>query len=150
MNNPYATPKSQVADSKVIEHGGWFRTVSITLGCSLLALFLSWGIAPSLARILTESAGLSTDVPAPLFFILDELFSLLSFFVGCFLAARLSKGQTRIAVLGVALAGWLVYFVEVGGIQGMLHSEFPLWYEFFPSHCLPAVVVLILVRQRES
>jgi len=96
------------------------------------------------------SPGVASASPPPIFLIADLALSFLFFLLGCFLAARLSKGHIAAAAMGVAAIGWLVYFTEVGGLTGMLNSEFPAWYEFFPSHLLAAAIAIALARRNET
>jgi hypothetical protein len=60
--------------------------------------------------------------------------SFLAFFTSGLLAAKLARVRPYVAALGVSLIGWIIYFNEVGGLTGMLHSEYPIWYDFAPVH----------------
>ncbi len=146
MNNPYAPPGAHVEDPELPSRGGVLRIAGVVLGLSLVTLTLSWILAPMLASELTKLAGLATNQPSKIFLLLDLIMSCAIFFFGCFLGARASKGRPFLAALGIGLVGWLVYFVEVGGLYGMLYSKYPLWYEFFPSHLGTALFAAYLVR----
>ena len=115
-----------------------------------ISLALAWLGAPVVAAELAQLLGLGiggTDTP-PAFLAIDLVLSVLAFFVGGYFAAKLSRGHFFFAAAGVGLVGWLVYFTEVGGLQGMLGSEFPLWYEFFPSHVLAALAAWLAARRQ--
>ena len=72
-------------------------------------------------------------------------------FVACaYAAARICYGRELLAIIAVCLVGWAVFFYEAGGLSGMLGAGFPLWYEFFPSHVIAALIAFWLVRRRQS
>ena len=147
-NNPFSPPSSEVADAAINSRSSWLRNVLLVVGFSALSLALSWLLGPAIASLVPVSAD-TRALPPPLFFAVDVLFSFLFFWLGCYLAARLSRGHYVVAASGVAAIGWLVYFIEVGGLRGMLNSEYPLWYEFFPIHILAAVIAILFARRRE-
>jgi len=150
MTNRYTPPSSEVADIEPERRASWLRTALLVLGCSAGSLALSWFLAPAIASLIPISPGAANAGPPSSFLAVDLALSFLFFLLGCFLAARFSKGHIAVASLGVAAVGWLVYFAEVGGFTGMLKSEFPFWYEFFPSHLLAAVIAIVLAERNES
>jgi hypothetical protein len=148
MKNLYAPPTANVEDPSVVSRAGWLRVISAVLGFSVVSLLLSWFLAPLLAEHLSKLAGFASERPGTAFFLLDLILSCSAFLVGCYMAARVVKGRPFIAAVGVGAVGWLVYFVEVGGPSGMLHSAYPLWYEFFPCHLSAAVLAAYLAKRR--
>jgi hypothetical protein len=150
MNNPFRPPATQVADVATSKRPSWPRTAFLVLVFAALSLVLSWFVVPALVSLLpahVDEAGLVSTTATPAFLAVDLALSFLVFVAGCYLAARLSHGHGTAAAAGVAAIGWLVYFTEVGGLQGMLGSEFPAWYEFFPSHILAAFLAVALARR---
>jgi hypothetical protein len=151
MSNPFTPPTAPVADaSPTPPKPSWLRTALLIAACGSLSLALSWLLAPKVAGAIAQALGITgTDTP-PEFLAIDLALSVLAFIAGSYLAAKLSHGHAFVSAAGVGLVGWLVYFTEVGGLQGMLNSEFPSWYEFFPSHSSAALVAWLLARQRRN
>ena len=114
---------------------GWVRLLLAVVIASITALLLSWFLAPRLSTLFAKYMGYDTqiEIPKALLFV-DLVLSTIFFFLGSLLSIKLAKSRPYIAAFGVSVIGWAVYFSEVGGLNGMLHSEYPLWYEFFPSH----------------
>ena len=132
MTNPYDPPSTTVQDAGLEPRPGWLRLIASIIGSALLALALSWIAAPWLAAVLF---GQPDDVSVPTAFLLCGLvLSFLAFFASALLAAKLARARPYVAALGVSLIGWIVYFNEVGGLTGMLHSVYPIWYDFAPLH----------------
>ena len=138
-------------DLAVEKPPSWYRTVFLVAIFSGMSLALSWLIAPFIASTVALLLGMggSGETP-PALLALDLVLSLLAFILGCYGAARLSRGHFLFAAGGVALLGWVVYFAEAGGVQGMLKSQYPIWYEFFPSHFSAALLAIYLVRRRKA
>ncbi|MDO9002759.1 MAG: hypothetical protein Q7V20_04805 [Aquabacterium sp.] len=138
-------------DLAVEKPPSWYRTVFLVAIFSAMSLALSWLIAPFIASTVALLLGMgwSGETP-PALLALDMALSLLAFILGCYGAARLSRGHFLFAAAGVALVGWVVYFAEAGGVQGMLKSQYPIWYEFFPSHFSAALLAIYLVRRRKA
>lgn len=149
MNDRYAPPTAPVAD--IVDSPArptWLRTGLLVLAFGGLSLALAWMVAPMGAALIATLLGADEADSSNLFILLDLVLSALVFFLGCYLAARLSRGHAFVAAAGVGGMGWLVYFLAVGGVEGMLDGDFPLWYEFFPSHILTALVAWFLARRR--
>lgn len=149
MNNRFSPPGTEVADPVHLSPTTWRRTIGAVLLFSLAALVLAWFVAPLLAAFLmqlSESEGAA--VPTG-FLVLDVVFSTAVFFGGCYCAARMANGHAIAAALAVGAIGTVVYFLQTGG-GTLTNSEFPLWYTFFPTHVLPAAMVAIYARRRES
>jgi hypothetical protein len=134
-------PRTQTSFSKV------FATVLVA---STVALLLSWVLAPLLAEALAVSLGHEVEPPGAAMLAFDLLLSAAAFVACAYAAARICHGRELLAIIAVCLVGWAVFFYEVGGLSGMLGAGFPLWYEFFPSHVIAALIALWLVRRRES
>ena len=111
-------------------------------GCALLGLALSWVVAPTLAALATQRPGADVGTPGTAFLVLDLLLSVAAFQVACALAIRFAPGRRWPAACAVAAIGSVVFLDARGGIDGMAASDFPLWYEFFPSHVLAAALAL--------
>ena len=132
MATPYDPPATPVQDAGPEPGPGWLRLIASIVVSALLALALSWIAAPWLATLLfgkPESVSVATS-----FLLCDLVLSFLAFFASALLAAKLARARPYIAALGVSLIGWSVYFREAGGLTGMLHSEYPIWYDFAPVH----------------
>lgn len=147
MNDRYAPPAAPVAD--IVDSPrkpSWIRTSLLVLAFGCLSVALAWLVVPVAAATLL---GIDDAETPSVFIALDLVLSALVFFLGCYLAARLSRGHAFVAAAGVGFMGWLVYFLEVGGFNGMIDGEFPLWYEFFPSHSLTAAIAWLLARRSD-
>ncbi len=114
---------------------GWGRLLLAVIIASIITLLLAWFLAPLLATLFAKHMGYDTQIEIPKTLLLvDLVLSTIFFFLGSLLSIRLAKSRPYVAAFGVSIIGWAVYYAEVGGLDGMLHSEYPLWYEFFPSH----------------
>ena len=128
----------------------WARTLSLIAAFSIAALALAWVVVPVIAAVLSQLLfGATTGTP-PEFLALDLALSFLAFLAACYGAAALSRGHPVATATGVAVVGWLVYFVVVGGLEGMFSGDLPVWYEAFPLHFLAAVLGCRLARRRAS
>ncbi|MBR7778908.1 hypothetical protein [Undibacterium rugosum] len=151
MNNPSTPPKPPLADiSSKIEQPSWLRTLLLVVGFGVLSLALAWLVIPCIVEKITYMLGISSVETPPVLLILDILLSTLAFFASCYLAAKFSRGHVLFAAAGVGFIGWIVYFLEVGGLDGIVTSEFPFWYEFFPSHLLPVYLAWFVVKYSKS
>jgi hypothetical protein len=138
MTNPYEPPGTTVQDAGPQPTPGWLRLVASIIVASLLALALAWIVAPWLVGVLL---GRPADASVPTSFLLcDMALSFIAFCVGALLAAKLAGARPYVAALGVSFIGWLVYFIEVGGLPGMLHSVYPFWYDFAPVHLIAGLL----------
>jgi hypothetical protein len=114
---------------------GWTRLFLAVTGASIITLLFAWLFAPVLATFLAKYIVNNTQVEMlNALLIIDLALSAIFFFLGSLLAIKLAKSRPYLAAFGVSMIGWAVYYAEVGGINGMLYSEYPMWYEFFPSH----------------
>jgi hypothetical protein len=77
-----------------------------------------------------------------LFLAIDLLLSVAAIFIGCRVAASGSRGRIVIAALGVAVLSALFYLYQIGGFEGMVSAEFPLWYQFFPVNLTALLLAL--------
>ncbi|MGZ5193996.1 MAG: hypothetical protein ACXWJM_01055 [Ramlibacter sp.] len=152
MNERFKPPTSLVADVNVREEPSWYRTASLVIVISVVSLGLAWFVVPSIAAFISQTAGFGNteNSPPPAVLAIDLVLTTIVAFVGCYSAARLSRGHYFLAAAGVGLVGALVYFVEVGGLTGMLRSDFPVWYDFFPDDALAALAAWILARRRHE
>jgi hypothetical protein len=148
MTNPFTPPASEVRDMAPEGKSHWLRTALLVMAFGGLSLAVAWTIAPLVAGGIARVLGINGNAGLPAFLAIDLALSTLTFFAGCYLAAHLSHGHAFVAAAGVAFMGWIVYFTEVGGLQGMLNSEYPRWYEFFPEHCVAAIAAWLLARRR--
>jgi hypothetical protein len=148
MRNPFAPPTAKVEDLRDDSAASVRKTLAATLGAAAAALVLAWMLVPLLAEALVRLVRSPAKVPDPPMLALDLLFSTAVWFAGSYVAGRIAAGRHWLAAVGVGMIGWLVYFIEVGGITGILSSEFPLWYELSPSHIGPAVVAGLLLSRR--
>ena len=149
MPNPYLPPRTPLQDPDRSPRSSWPRTLALIAAFGLLSLMLAWVAAPLLAKSLTVLLGIDEEQPTTAFLALDLLLSFGAAFAGCLGAARLSHGRAVAAAFGVGAVGAIFYLLAVGGFSGMLRGEFPLWYEFFPSDLLAAVLAsMIAVRPR--
>ena len=151
MNNPFTPPGAEVADIGDKPPASWLRTALLVVGFGGGALVLAWFIVPLLVATALIPLGvrIDTEAPAP-FLLLDLVLSVLVFVAACYFAAVLSRGHAAFAAWAVAVMGWLVYFIEVGGLDGMYSSQFPFWYDFFPSHVFAAIVGLWLAKRHDA
>ena len=131
MTNPYAPPDAPVADMNP-PPAGWGKVLAMIVAGWLLANFLAWLIAPLLASAVVQAMGEEPDQPVTLFLAIDLLLSIAAIYAGCRVAAWGSRGRIVIAALGVAVLSALFYLYQIGGIEGMVSAEFPLWYQLFP------------------
>lgn len=151
MDNPYDPPQSIVRDVSPGRGPGWLRLIGSVLLSAAIALVLAWTIAPWIAGLVTDTryfaggSGLSAS-----FLLTDEIASFVFFFASSFLATVLAGSRPYLAALGVSFFGWLVYFAEVGGLQGMLHSSFAWWYEFSPTHLASGLLAGFLAARRQA
>lgn len=114
---------------------GWGRLLLAVIVASIITLLLAWFVAPLLATLFANHMGYDTLSETPTALLLVDLaLSTTFFFMGSLLSIKIAKSRPYIAAFGVSAIGWAVYYTEAGGIDGMLHSMYPLWYEFFPSH----------------
>jgi hypothetical protein len=150
MTNRFAPPQAEVKDQALSHPTSWPRTIGAVAIFSMIALALAWFVAPLLAAFLMQVSGHEGPSIPTGFLVLDLAFSTVVFFGGCYLAARRANRHAVIASVAVGVVGMVVYFLQTGGTQGLSSSEFPLWYTFFPTHVLPAVVVAAIAARRES
>ena len=135
MDNPYTPPHAAVSDIAPTPKPGWVRLIVAVIISSALALPLAWFVAPPIAQAIGRAQGPATEQEAMTRFLLGDMgISFCIFFLCSLLATHMARSRPFIAALGVSVVGWLVYFVEVGGVTGMLQSVYPLWYEFTPTH----------------
>ena len=150
MINPYTPPEAHVEDIAEPRSPGWLRVFLAVVAFSALALVLSWFVAPAASSVIMSGLGASPGTPNAAFLFVDLLLSFLAFVLSCSLAARMAWSHHVVAAFGVALIGWLVYFVVAGGPWAMLSSQYPLWYEFFPSHFGAAALAVYLAPRRRT
>jgi hypothetical protein len=139
MTNPYAPPEAPVADVNP-PPAGWGKVIVMIVAGWLLANFLAWLIAPLLASAAAEAVGEEPD--KSLFLVIDLLLSVAAIFIGCRVAASGSRGRIVIAALGVAMLSAVFYLYQIGGFEGMVSAEFPLWYQFFPVNLTALLLAL--------
>ncbi len=139
MTNPYAPPEAPVADMNP-PPAGWGKVLAMIAAGWLLANFLAWLIAPLLASAAAQAVGEEPD--KSLFLALDLLLSVAAIFIGCRVAASGSRGRIVVAVLGVAVLSALFYLYQIGGFEGLVSAEFPLWYQFFPVNLTALLLAL--------
>jgi hypothetical protein len=150
MNNPFTPPGAEVADVGDKPRASWLRTVLLVIGFGAASLFVAWFIVPLLVAIALMPLGVRIDgTPPPLFLLLDLALSFGVSIAACYFAAALSRGHAIFAAWSVAVIGWGVYFIEVGGLDGMFSSPFPFWYDMFPSDILAAFIAVWLVKRHE-
>ena len=149
MTNPFAPPNAEVNDVLERQRATLARLLLVITGASLAALLLSWVVAPMLAGLLASALGQPVEPPGSAMLIFDVIFSLVAFTACCFLAAKLCAKRELHAVSAVAAIGSAIFFFEAGGLSGMLNAEYPLWYEFVPTHIGAAILALTLLRQRD-
>jgi uncharacterized Tic20 family protein len=152
MNNPYKTPAAILAEiGPNHKRPGLAQTLAAIIGFSILSLLLAWLIAPMLAWEINKIISPDGTESLPIILAIDVVVSFSIFLFCSYCAAKLSGRHTLIAAFAVGLIGWLVYFIEVGGIEGITQSEYGLWYELFPTHFLPATISWLLIkRQRKN
>ena len=149
MDNPYEPPHSIVRDVGPGRRPGWLRLIGSVLFSAAIGLVLAWSVAPWIAGLVTHTqyfGGASKLSPSFLF--VDDVASFVFLLASSFLATVLAGSRPYVAALGVSFFGWLVYFVEVGGLQGMLNSSFPWWYEFSPTHLVSGLLAGFLAARR--
>lgn len=113
----------------------WLRLLLSILISSIVACLLSWIVSPIIASLFAHYIEPTSSSGTPNSLLLIDLFlSTLFFFIGSLLSIKLAKSRPYFAAFGVSFIGWLVYYLEAGGLNGMLNSVYPLWYEFFPSN----------------
>jgi hypothetical protein len=139
MTNPYAPPEAPVADMNP-PPAGWGKVIVMIAAGWLLANFLAWLIAPLLASAVVQAVGEEPD--KSLFLAIDLLLSVAAIFIGCRVAASGSRGRIVIAALGVAVLSTVFYFYQIGGFEGLVSAEFPLWYQFFPVNLTALLLAL--------
>jgi hypothetical protein len=141
MTNPYAPPDAPVADMNP-PPAGWGKVLAMIAAGWMLANFLAWLIAPLVASAVVLALGDEPDKPVTLFLSIDLLLSIAAIYLGCRVAAWGSRGRIVIAALGVALSSALFYLYQIGGFDGMVSAEFPLWYQFFPVNLTALLLAL--------
>jgi hypothetical protein len=108
-------------------------SVSVLIGLAATALMLAanWMLAPQIIGLFS-----SIERFGPFFFattpshLIADLMICFIFTVAFLYAVQLRSAPHGIVIACcMALVGWLVYFTEVGFFNGMLHSEYPFWYE---------------------
>jgi hypothetical protein len=139
VTNPYAPPDAPVADMNP-PPAGWGKVLLMIAAGWLLANFLAWLIAPLLASAVVQAVGEEPD--KSLFLAIDLLLSVAAIFIGCRVAASGSRGRIVIAALGVAVLSAVFYLHQIGGFEGMVSAEFPLWYQFFPVNLTALLLAL--------
>ena len=125
----------------------WGRTITLVVAFSAVSLVLSWVIAPLLAFMVTSPGTEAAAATDPGFLALDLLLTCLAVYCAAYGAALLSRGQAILAAAGVGAVGWLVYFIVVGGFDGMVTSTYPLWYEFFPCDIVGAALAAFVAKR---
>ena len=141
MTNPYAPPDAPVADMNP-PPAGWGKVLAMIAAGWLLANFLAWLIAPVLASAVVQALGEEPNKPVTLFLAIDLLLSIAAIYAGCRVAAWGSRGRFVIAALGVAVLSALFYLYQIGGFEGLVSAEFPLWYQFFPVNLTALLLAL--------
>ncbi|GAB3663812.1 hypothetical protein GCM10028813_44020 [Ramlibacter alkalitolerans] len=116
---------------------------------SVCALVLSWFGSPEAS----SQAALHHGYEGPQsvtdrLLVLDILFTFLSFFAGSLVSFYIAKSRPYFACCTVGAIGWFVYFCEVGGTLGMFSGEYPLWYEFAPTHLASSLLAAWVVARR--
>jgi hypothetical protein len=139
MTNPYAPPEAPVADMNP-PPAGWGKVIAMIAAGWLLANFLAWLIAPLMASAVVQAVGEEPD--KSLFLALDLLLSVAAIFIGCRVAASGARGRIVVAALGVAVLSAVFYLYQIGGFEGMVSAEFPLWYQFFPVNLTALLLAL--------
>ena len=141
MTNPYAPPGAPVTDMNR-PPAGWGKVLAMIAAGWLLANFLAWLIAPLLASAVVQALGEEPNKPVTLFLAIDLLLSIAAIYAGCRVAAWGSRGRFVIAALGVAVLSALFYLYQIGGFEGLVSAEFPLWYQFFPVNLTALLLAL--------
>ncbi len=141
MTNPYAPPDAPVADMNP-PPAGWGKVLVMITAGWLLANFLAWLIAPLAASAVVQALGEEPDKPVTLFLAIDLVLSVAAIYVGCRVAAWGSRGHIVIAALGVAVLSALFYLYQIGGFEGLVGPEFPLWYQLFPVNLTALLLAL--------
>jgi hypothetical protein len=116
---------------------------------SVCALILSWFGSPEISsQFALDHRYEGPDSATATLLLYDIAFSALSFFVGSLVSFVIAKSKPYWACCLVGFIGWLVYFVEVRGPIGVFSGEYPLWYEFAPTHFAPSLLAAWLIVQR--
>ena len=120
---------------------------------STCALVLAWLLSPEAASRITLNR--SYEGPRSVtktLLLYDIAFSFLAFLAGSFISYFIAKSKPYWACFAVGIIGWLVYYLEAGGISGIFSGEYPLWYEFAPTHLGSSFLAswLIIRRKHET
>ena len=158
MRDPYAPPAADIVDASRGGWGGWLRVLAVVAMFAPIALALSWLVVPALASWISGLADFASMRIGPTHLseensevlAIDLALTFVAFFTFCALAAKYSNGRPVAAALAVASVGWLVYFVEVGGIQGIALSGYPIWYELAPCHWGAGLAAAYVFRRRRQ
>lgn len=146
--NPFAPPESPVKDVSAPRPAGPLRAWICVVLFAALSLLVSWVFVPLIAGAIAGMLFASASSRSHVLLFFDLLLTAATVFLGAAAAITFARRNAYLVALGVAAICWLVYFVEVGGIGGMLGSAYPGWYEFFPSHFGPAMLAAWLARRR--
>jgi len=148
MNDPYSPPRSDVSRPPDSDGAGLARAFLSTLGMGVVALGTGWIIFPTILRqVFSPNSTFFAYRPGSAGLVADLVSDALTYFVCSYLAARMNRTRPYAVAMGVAAIGWLVYFLEVGGVSGIRHSIYPLWYELAPVHFLPAWIAAYVVSR---
>lgn len=115
----------------------WVVSTILALLLTVAMLFLNWVVIPGLQSLLFGESG-------------NINFLMLADFLICFSAAAVLMyiAQSRRHPHGVFMAavmafiGWWIYFWEVGFLNGMIHSQYALWYELLSFVKYPGAFAL--------
>jgi hypothetical protein len=116
------------------------------------ALVTAWVLVPHLigTMTVTRTAGMLTQMNSVAALRADCSLSFLGSFALMWLVlAKVPLHGTPIAVL-MMLCGWGIYLLEVGGVGGMMGSEYPRWYELLSFLSWPLALLLALYLHRRT
>lgn len=128
------------------------RSVLIGIAAVIALLLVNWVLMPQVIGLFSaiERAG-------PFFFattsgqlVADLILCFTSAFALMYLAQLRAPRHGTVIAGFMAFFGWAVYFMEVGYFTGMLHSEYPLWYELISFVKYPAAFALSFYVRRRS
>lgn len=138
MKSPYLPPEREPESSHriVMSH---FKLIIFMVFCYLFIGALSWLVIPNLLMVVL---GIEYRHPPDAALILDLIFSFVVFVGVVAIFSSLSKKNAFWYSISSGFIGFIIFYVELGGVENIGIAGLPFWYDIAHFVTYPLVMIV--------